>query len=311
MVSRELLNAFVFFKNEPHLFHLLEENPELDAYVVPMLSLVAALQALMTIELIGNDTEYLSERLTVALSSAPEGGIQASIRQAAREHLLTVAARMAVGFLNEKGYELLTVLAEDNPLTAERVRLGGYQTALRMLLDEGKDDNWLIARQESLPLEDGYVEQERARDCFFLLFKEMLCAETHKALQALEREHAWMQSYRAGIPMAFDKGSVNMRRVVAAFCFADSWLIRKRLLQGQAGLLTDEAVALLQRIQEIAAAQGGIEDVQRWLADWASNNLAVLRRCRQEGVQMGMFREAPSYVMGAYRMADNRQNGCQ
>jgi hypothetical protein len=299
----EVMHAFVFPESTADLAALLEQHEGLDEYVVPVISLMHAIQMLSAID--GVSPAEPDEEV-IELFNTRDGGIAAQPAPMGERDpggyvpLIVSVARSGPQFLNEKGYRLLTVLAQGEQDPGWRQKTSRYAKALQICLDQGLDEQWLVQQgemeqsQENDPIARGFSQGWKE----YFQMRDLLLVENAAGLENLLAASPWMKVYSTGIPIDFVTHPPQLLHALGQFSWGKDWVMRWRALKACPELLGDPVQRILQRILEIAQEHSSEDLVHDLIANRVPDNLALLKRCGAKGCDQVMLDLAGNYVVG-------------
>lgn len=297
MLFPDALREFTFAKSYEQIVQLLQDYPELDEYVIPILSLMSTLGLMLEVEKAFGETSETQERVIEIVDPATIEILQQ--KPTARETAQTINLLISIGRRNpavftEEACTMLKILAEGDIPANLKPKFLRYHTALRACLDSGFDLEWALKKKreaewvdEDWEKADQQSEQMRA----FLLAPDV------ESARAVVHQSRWLEPYLEEGGLSFSGEDLSLRHGLAHALWEKSWCRVRRTVREYAELTTPRAWEVLDQFAETAKKHQKKQTVHEVLAIKFEYFSVLLKKCAEQGVDRVLLEYTNHFVV--------------
>ncbi len=296
MLFPDALREFTFAKSYEQIVQLLQDYPELDEYVIPILSLMSTLGLMLEVEKAFGETSETQERVIEIVDPATIEILQQ--KPTARETAQTINLLISIGRRNpavftEEACTMLKILAEGDIPANLKPKLLRYHAALRASRDSGFDLEWALKKKREAEWVD---EDWEKADQQSEQMKAFLLAPNVESARAVVHQSHWLEPYLEEGGLSFSGEDLSLRHGLAHALWEKSWCRVRRTVREYAELTTPRAWEVLDQFAETAKKHQKKQTVHEVLAIKFEYFSVLLKKCAEQGVDRVFLEYANHFV---------------
>lgn len=295
MLFSDALKEFTFATSDEQIIRLLDDYPELDQYVIPILSLMNTVGLMLKMDKAFGEHEADSEQIIEIVDPATIEILQhkETDRQTAQTlNLLISIGRRYPAVFTEEACAMLKILAEGDIPASLKPKFQRYHTALRECLDAGFNLEWALQKKRESEWIDEEWEKAGVQS---EQMKAFLLAPDIESARAVVNQAQWMKPYLEECRLSFTSEDLPLRRGLAHTLWEKSWSKVRQALRGCADMTTSRAWELLDQLKETARKHQN-NPVHEFLAIKFEYFMVLLKKCAEEGVDRALLDYANHFV---------------